>query len=76
LEDCTIDGVFDFIASILEDPSSSGWDFFVAYSPEYHIPVAVVASVPIADFTDFTPEDLLFKMIITLDNFAVLLPSS
>jgi hypothetical protein len=30
LEDCTIDGVFDFTASMLEDPSFSGCNFFVA----------------------------------------------
>jgi hypothetical protein len=76
LEDYTIDGVFDFIASALEDPSSSGLEFYVAYSPQYHIPIAVDASVPIADFTDFTPEALLFKMFINLSHFAVLLPSS
>jgi hypothetical protein len=76
LEDYTIDGVFDFIASALEDPSSSGLEFHVAYSPHYHIPIAIAASVPLADFTDFTPEALVLKMYISLSHFAVLLPSS
>jgi hypothetical protein len=72
LEDYTIDGVFDFISSAMEDPSSSGLDFFVAYSPEYHRPVAVEAFTP---GETFKPEELQLKFIIRLSYFAVLLPS-
>jgi hypothetical protein len=64
LEDYTIDGVFDFIASVLEEPFSSDWDFFVAYSPEYHIPIDLVAFI-------FGEEPSL-KLFMMLDSFEIL----
>ncbi|MDR0758511.1 MAG: DUF6174 domain-containing protein [Treponema sp.] len=64
-EDYTIEGIFNFIASAVEDPSASGLEFWLAYSPEYHIPVIVVAFVP--------GEDLpVFKIGISLGSFEIL----
>jgi hypothetical protein len=72
LEDYTIDGVFDFISSAIEDPSSSGLEFQLAYSPKYHRPLVVTASTDAITGGVFTPEKLQYKIIIHLNSFAIL----
>jgi hypothetical protein len=75
LEDCTINGVFDFIASMLEDPSFSGCNFFVAYRPEYHIPAELIAAFIIMQREEATSNIetwISFKLSMTLDSFEIL----
>jgi hypothetical protein len=75
LEDCTIDGVFDFIASMLEDPSFSGCNFFVAYRPECHIPAELIAAFIIMQREEAASSIetwISFKLSMTLDSFEIL----